>query len=260
MCVDANASARHAAKQRWMEKDAKYRSESLKFFNREAQAVRKKGENTRGYSIEISNDLERARYVQGQALKAYEKGFISYQSNKASAIGKQAGRSRTAGRASMLGLLRSQGTLEASVRNEFGINMQRRYRARLAKLQNQQAKAINTLGVKPEYGAPVLMPPSDRLSGALGIASQIAGIVSAFKELGAANKTPTTPQVPSLSELADADLSGFSSSLNIPRYDFDFSNAFSQSFSSGIDFNQSFLNSTSLTGIAPISSSYNIQF
>ena len=41
---------------------------------------------------------------------------------------------------------------------------------------------------------------------------------------------------------------------------FDFSNAFSQSFSSGIDFNQSFLNSTSFTGIAPISSSYNIQF
>jgi len=257
VCVDANASARHAAKQRWMEKDAKYRSESLKYFNREAQAVRKKGENTRGYSIEISNDLERARYVQGQALKAYEKGFISYQSNKASAIGKQAGRSRTAGRASMLGLLRSQGTLEASVRNEFGINMQRRYRARLAKLQNEQAKARNTLGVKPEYGAPVLMPPSDRLSGALQIASQVASIVSGFKELGAANKTP---QVPSFGELADADLSGFTSSLNIPRYDFDFSNAFSQSFSSGIDFNQSFLNSTSLTGIAPISSSYNIQF
>ncbi len=136
MCVDANASARNAAKQRWLQKDAKYRSESLKFFNREAQAVRKKGENTRGYSIEISNDLERARYVQGQALKAYEKGFISYQTNKATAKAKQAGRSRTAGRASMLGLLRSQGTLESSVRNEFGINMQRRYRARLAKLQN----------------------------------------------------------------------------------------------------------------------------
>ena len=193
MCVDANASARQAAKQRWMEKDAKYRSESLKYFNREAQAVRKKGENTRGYSIEISNDLERARYVQGQALKAYEKGFISYQSNKASAIGKQAGRSRTAGRASMLGLLRSQGTLEASVRNEFGINMQRRYRARLAKLQNQQAQARNTLGVKPEYGAPVLMPPSDRLSGALSIASQIAGIVSGFSGLGAATPPKITP-------------------------------------------------------------------
>ena len=71
--------------------------------------------------------------------------------------------------------------------------MQRRYRARLAKLQNQQAQARNTLGVKPEYGAPVLMPPSDRLSGALGIMSQIAGIVSGFKELGAANNTLMAP-------------------------------------------------------------------
>ncbi len=242
MCVDANASARNAAKQRWLQKDAKYRSESLKFFNREAQAVRKKGENTRGYSIEISNDLERARYVQGQALKAYEKGFISYQTNKATAKAKQAGRSRTAGRASMLGLLRSQGTLESSVRNEFGINMQRRYRARLAKLQNEQAKAINTLGVPPEYGAPVLMPPSDRLSGALQIASQVASIASGFKELGAANNTPKLPTdgVPSLSELANVDLSDFGSSLNIPRYDFDFSNAFST------DFSKSFINTSSV--------------
>ena len=62
MCVDANAGARRAAQERWLQKDAKYRSESLKYFNREVQAVRKKGENTRGYSIEISNDLERARY------------------------------------------------------------------------------------------------------------------------------------------------------------------------------------------------------
>tara|TARA_R100001443_G_scaffold92461_1_gene99125 strand:+ start:134 stop:790 length:657 start_codon:yes stop_codon:yes gene_type:complete len=193
VCVDANASARQAAKQRWLQKDAKYRSESLKFFNREAQAVRRKGENTRGYSIEISNDLERARYVQGQALKAYEKGFISYQTNKATAVAKQAGRSRTAGRASMLGLLRSQGTLESSVRNEFGINMQRRYRARLAKLQNQQAQARNTLGVRPEYGAPVLMPPTDRLSGALQIASQVASIATGFKGLGGADKTLMTP-------------------------------------------------------------------
>ena len=44
--------------------------------------------------------------------------------------------------------------------------MQRRYRARLAKLQSKQAAARNELGVRPEYGAPVLMPPSDYLSGA----------------------------------------------------------------------------------------------
>ncbi len=225
MCVDANAAARNAAKQRWMQKDAEYRSQSLKFFNREAQAVRKKGENVRGYSQEISNDYERAKYVQGQAFKAYEKGFISYQTNKATAAAKQEGRSRTAGRASMLALLRAQGTLEGSVRQEYGVNMQRRYRARLAKLQSKQAAARNDLGVRPEYGAPVLMPPSDYLSGALQIASQVASIASGFKELGAAkNKTPDLPKTNELSGLYsfDFDLDPDWSGLNIPSYDFDF--------------------------------------
>ena len=58
--------------------------------------------------------------------------------------------------------------------------MQRRYRGRLLKLQGVQASVRNKLGLTPEYGAPVLMPPSDRLSGALSIASQVAGIYSGF--------------------------------------------------------------------------------
>ena len=70
MCVDANAGARHAARQRWMEKDAKYRSESLKFFNREASAIISKDQQNREFSKAISNDYQRARYVQGQAYRA----------------------------------------------------------------------------------------------------------------------------------------------------------------------------------------------
>ena len=82
MCVDANAAARNAAKQRWMEKDAKYRSESLKFFNREAQAVRGMQRIGTGFSRAISNDYQRARYVQGQAFAALEKGYSAYLGNK----------------------------------------------------------------------------------------------------------------------------------------------------------------------------------
>ncbi len=79
MCVDANAGARNAARQRWMEKDAKYRSESLKFWNRETSAVRGMQRAATGYSRAISNDYQRALYVQGQARKAYQAGFIKYQ-------------------------------------------------------------------------------------------------------------------------------------------------------------------------------------
>tara|TARA_A100001388_G_scaffold264085_1_gene235044 strand:- start:4932 stop:5528 length:597 start_codon:yes stop_codon:yes gene_type:complete len=178
--MDANASARMAARQRWMEKDAKFKSESLKFFNREAQAVRGMQNVARGYSKGISNDLTRAIYVRGQALKAYEKGFTSYMGTKEMAQSVEEGRSRTAGRKNMLALLRAQGALENSVSQEFGANMHRRYRSRLEQMQAKQAGVINQLGVRPEYGAPVLMPPTDRLSGALSIASQIAGTLSSL--------------------------------------------------------------------------------
>ena len=58
--------------------------------------------------------------------------------------------------------------------------MARRFTARKREYQVALAKTRNTLGVRPEYGAPVLMPPSDRLSGALSIASSVASIYSGF--------------------------------------------------------------------------------
>ena len=45
-------------------------------------------------------------------------------------------------------------------------------------IKTYRAKAIESVGARPEYGAPVLMPPSDRLSGALSIASSMISIAS----------------------------------------------------------------------------------
>ena len=182
MCVDANAAARNAARQRWMQKDAKYRSESLKFWNRETSAVRGMQRAATGYSRAISNDYQRALYVQGQARKAYQAGFIKYQQTKGSVD--EGGTDRRAKRKGLVALTRARGQLENAVQKEFGVQMQRRYRARLLKMQNFQAQTRQSLGIRPEYGAPVLMPPSDRLSGALSIASQVIGIVSGIQGLG----------------------------------------------------------------------------
>ncbi len=182
MCVDANAAARNAARQRWAEKDAKYRSESLKFWNRETSAVRGMQRAATGYSRAISNDYQRALYVQGQARKAYQAGFIKYQQTKGSVD--EGGRDRRARSKGLVALTRARGQLENAVQKEFGVQMQRRYRARLLKMQNFQAQTRQSLGIRPEYGAPVLMPPSDRLSGALSIASQVIGIVSGIQGLG----------------------------------------------------------------------------
>ena len=187
MCVDANAAARNAARQRWMEKDAKYRSESLKYWNRETSAVRGMQRAATGYSRAISNDYQRALYVQGQARKAYQAGFIKYQQTKGSVD--EGGKDRRASKKGLVALTRARGQLDNAVQKEFGVQMQRRYRARLLKKQSVQAQTRESLGIRPEYGAPVLMPPSDRLSGALSIASSIIGIVSGVQGLGLGSKS-----------------------------------------------------------------------
>ena len=190
MCVDANAAARNAARQRWMEKDAKYRSESLKFWNRETSAVRGMQRAATGYSRAISNDYQRALYVQGQARKAYQAGFIKYQQSKGSVD--EGGRDRRARKKGLVALTRARGQLDNAVQKEFGVQMQRRYRARLLKMQNFQAQTRQSLGIRPEYGAPVLMPPSDRLSGALSIASTIASIVTGIQGMGLGSKSSSS--------------------------------------------------------------------
>ena len=175
MCVDANAAARNAARQRWAEKDAKYRSESLKFWNRETSAVRGMQRAATGYSRAISNDYQRALYVQGQARKAYQAGFIKYQQTKGSV--NEGGRDRRSVKKGLIALTRARGQLDNAVQREFGVQMQRRYRARTTQFHAAQAKSREALGIRPEYGAPVMMPPTDRLSGALSIASSVANIV-----------------------------------------------------------------------------------
>ena len=187
MCVDANAAARNAAKQRWAEKDAKYRSESLKFWNRETSAVRGMQRAATGYSRAISNDYQRALYVQGQARKAYQAGFIKYQQTKGSVD--EGGRDRRASKKGLVALTRARGQLDNAVQKEFGVQMQRRYQARTRQFQSAQAKTRESLGIRPEYGAPVMMPPSDRLSGALSIASTVVGLASNLHGMGLFSKS-----------------------------------------------------------------------
>ncbi len=187
MCIDANAAARNAARQRWMEKDARYRSESLKYWNRETSAIRGMQRAATGYSRAISNDYQRALYVQGQARKAYQAGFIKYYSSKASVD--EGGRDRRAKKKGLVALTRARGQLDNAVQREFGVQMQRRYRARTLQFQSAQAKTREALGIRPEYGAPVLMPPSDRLSGALSIASTVVSLVSGIQGLGLGAKS-----------------------------------------------------------------------
>ena len=66
MCVDANAGARRAAKQRAREKDAIFAQKKLPFFNKETSLQRAQNRNVVGYSRDLSDAYVRAIYTQGK--------------------------------------------------------------------------------------------------------------------------------------------------------------------------------------------------
>ena len=89
MCVDANAGARRAAKQRAREKDAVFAQKKLQFFNKETSLQRAQNRNVVGYSRDLSDAYVRAVYTQGkgrlrnQALAAKYFACLLYTSDAA---------------------------------------------------------------------------------------------------------------------------------------------------------------------------------
>ena len=177
MCVDANAGARAAARARAAEKDARYKSESLKFWNRETTLERTQNQNIIGLSRDQSDAYAQALATQGKGRRTVEDAAKAYFTKMQSNEG---GRSRRFGKLRYLELLQKNADVEATVQNVFGRNMAYSQEGIKRVFQAKQASAREALGIRPEYGAPVMMPPSNRLGGALQIASQVAGIVSAF--------------------------------------------------------------------------------
>ena len=219
MCIDANASQRRVAQAQWMRKDAEYQSQSLKYWNRETGAQRGIELAATGFSRSTSNDYQRALHVAGQARKTYETAFTKYLRSKGSVDEGGRARRRNTG---MTDLIRARGALDNAVANEFGPNMQRRYRARLLKMQSVQAKARQGLGIRPEYGAPVLQAPTDRLTGALDIAGKIVSIASGMGFDGfKAKDAGDTVKDATESTQKTANMSN--SILGLPRYNYDIS-------------------------------------
>ena len=177
MCADANAGARFAAKQKWLDKNAKYRSEGLKYFNREAGYKKSLQDNVIGFSRATSDAYSKAVYARGSAMKQTESLMKNYfRKQKVN----QGGRSRSFGRsAELMNLLFAKGALRNKVRNQYGRNQALNYQRNLRKKQSMDAKNRKTLGFTPEYGAPVLMPPSDRFSTFLNFGLQVGSIIAA---------------------------------------------------------------------------------
>ena len=177
MCVDANAGARAQARAQAAAKDARYASDALKFWNREVTLERTQQQNIIGLSKDQSDAYAQALATQGKGRRTVEDAAKAYFTKMQSNEG---GRSRRFGKLRYLELLQKNADVEATVQNVFGRNMAYSQEGIKRVFQAKQASAREALGIRPEYGAPVMMPPTNRLGGALQIASQVAGIVSAF--------------------------------------------------------------------------------
>ena len=176
MCADANAASRHAAKQRWLDKNFKYRSEGTKYHNREVKGIIGNQRIARGYSRATSDSVMNAYTKLGESFKQTESLYKKFYSNKKQSLAAQQGRSRTAGRSNLLDMLQAKGKLENAVSNEFGRNLATRLQGNKRMAMNLRAKNRANVGYLPEYGAPVLMPPSDRLSSLLNFGLGVAGL------------------------------------------------------------------------------------
>ena len=143
-------------------KDAQYHSESLKYWNRETTYTRGKARIARGLSRAKSDNYSRALYALGQgrrAMAGLEQDRAALQSAKGAIS--QSGESRSAayGRNARAKILAKQAAIESSIDTTFGQNMAGNNQKITRQYQRQVAKNRDALGVTPEYGMPVMMPP-----------------------------------------------------------------------------------------------------
>ena len=186
MCApDPNAGIRYQAKQEWKKKNQQYKSESLKYWNREVSAKTRQNAITKGYSRSTSDAYSKALYVLGKGRLATQN--IAKQKAGLSRFDLKKGVSRSS--RYMTGkyraILDKQRQVESTLNATFGRNMDKMYQGIQRQYLNHMAKNREALGIRPEYGAPVMMPPKDKagqmfasLSMGLSAVTAIASLVA----------------------------------------------------------------------------------
>ena len=162
MCApDPNAGIRMQARQENRKKHQQYHSASLKYWNREVAAKQRSGGLTKGLSRARSDAYTKALWALGKGRQANEKLYRSRA--KLSRYDLKRGTSRAS--RYMTGkyreILDQQSRIESTINTQFGRNMDIMQQGIIRQHQNYVAKNRQKLGVRPEFGAPVMMPPRD---------------------------------------------------------------------------------------------------
>ena len=190
MCIDANRGAREEARLRAQEKNAVFQAESLKYFNKEPQLERAQEANVVGFSRDNSDAYVRALRTVGKGRKFNEDATRAYFATQPVNEG---GRSRRFGAKQYQLLLAKRSKVDSVIDNVLGQDAATVRQLNVRKFQQKNAAAREALGIPPSYGSPVMMPPTNRLGGALQIAQTGLSIASSVYGLGGLGATTAGP-------------------------------------------------------------------
>ncbi len=143
-------------------KDTQYASESLKYWNRETSYTRGKHRIGTGLSRAQSDVYSRAMATLGTARK-YEEGYAKERfgvQRHSDETGVSYSSRRNLGKYQQI--LAKQAQIESSINNTFGQNWDTLQQGIIRQNRKYQAENREALGVRPEYGMPVMMPPKDK--------------------------------------------------------------------------------------------------
>ena len=199
MCVDANAGARAQARAQARKQDAIHRQRALSFWNREAQFKRNLDRSVIGLSRDQSDIYQNALYQAGQGRAAGQKAYVNYLRTKKVNEG---GRARKFGKAGKKAFLAKKANVESVLTRIYGQQGALKQQQALRSFRSFRGRAREKMGLPAQPPPPVMMPPTNRLGGALSliqsglsIGASIATISgSDIKMKEKINKVGTSPQ------------------------------------------------------------------
>ena len=181
VCVDANAGARAQARAEAKKQDAIHRQRALSFWNRETQFARNLDRSVIGLSRDQSDIRQNILYQTGAGRLAQQKAYAAYlRSRKAN----EGGRAKSFGRSALTKYLQTKAGIEGVVTTVAGRQAAQKQSQAMRSFRSFQARAREKLGLPAQPPPPVMMPPSNRLGGALSLAQSGLSIASSLKSLG----------------------------------------------------------------------------
>jgi len=187
VCADPNAGVRQAARERHQQKMFKYKSDSVKFWNRETRYVKQKSAIlSLGESRARSDIMQMIERKRAAGLTAKETAAKTYAAKQHVPTGEG---SRTAGRNTWLSYLAAKKQVDKGIEQAAGRGQAIALEGLKRNRTQMLSKAKEAIGPRPEYGSLVMMPGSDKgaqimgaVSTGLSIAAMFAGSDIRMKE------------------------------------------------------------------------------